>query len=53
LSASSAAATAAVEAFSALAETDTAAAYDADRDRTLAESPPGEGWDRITNQTEK
>ena len=45
--------TAAAEAFATLVEVDAVAAHDADRARALAESPPGENWDGITNPTEK
>lgn len=44
---------AAAEAFAMLAEVDAVAAHYADRARALAESPPEEDWDGITNLTEK
>ena len=44
---------AAAEAFATLAEVDAVAAHYAERARALAESPPEEGWDGITNLTEK
>ncbi len=44
---------AAAEAFASLAEVDAVAAHYAERAQALAESPPEEGWDGITNLTEK